>query len=143
MDRTERLSPDAFLKLDGEALKSIGFSRQKTAYGRNLAQAIKNKEIDLNSFGIMDNTSVRSRLIQIKGIGLWTADIYLLISLRRADIWPGLDLALAVAVQKVKRLKSRPNPATMKTIGDSWKPWRAVAARVLWHYYLSDQFKKE
>lgn len=90
----------------------------------------------------MDDDTARSRLIEFKGIGLWTADIYLLMALRRPDVWPGTDLGLILAVQDVKRLPSRPNPETMIAIAESWRPWRAVAARLLWHHYLSRPFNK-
>jgi DNA-3-methyladenine glycosylase II len=131
------LTPHRFLELDDAALKTAGFSRQKTGYGRHLAQAITEGVLDLNALGSMDDTEVRSELVQIKGIGRWTADIYLLMVLRRPDIWPAGDLALAVAVQKVKRLRTRPTPERLDELSVRWKPWRAVAARILWHYYLS------
>ena len=137
IEKVNSLTPSAFLKLDDASLKTIGFSRQKTIYGRNLAHAIVKKQIIFTLFKSMDDMSVRSELIKIKGIGVWTADIFLLAALRRQDIWPSLDLALAVAAQKVKRLKSRPKPKELDAIGMAWQPWRAVAARILWHYYLS------
>jgi DNA-3-methyladenine glycosylase II len=133
------LTPARFLELDDATLKTIGFSRQKTAYGRNLARAIVSGRLNLTELGTMDDTVVRSELIKIKGIGPWTADIYLLMALRRPDIWPSGDLALAVAAQRVKRLTSRPTPDELDALSTNWKPWRAVAARLLWHYYLSNR----
>lgn len=132
------LTPQRFLKLDDATLKAVGFSRQKTAYGRNVARSIIEGRLDLDSFGSMDDAAVRSSLLEIKGIGRWTSDIYLLMVLRRPDVWPTGDLALAVAVQQLKRLKNRPTPEQLDQLGASWKPWRAVAARILWHYYLSE-----
>jgi len=79
----------------------------------------------------------------VKGIGPWTADIYLLMALRRPDIWPSRDLALAVSIQRVKRLASRPAPDALEAIGAAWKPWRAVAARMLWHDYLSRRARRD
>jgi DNA-3-methyladenine glycosylase II len=73
----------------------------------------------------------------VKGIGSWTADIYLLMVLRRPDTWPSGDLALATAAQRVKRLRRKPTAATLERLGNAWRPWRAVAARILWHFYLS------
>jgi DNA-3-methyladenine glycosylase II len=131
------LTPRRFLKLDDPTLKAVGFSRQKTAYGRNLARSIVEGVLDLDALSSMDDPAVRSELVKIKGIGRWTADIYLLMVLRRPDIWPTGDLALSVAAQKVKRLKSRPTSEELEKISVAWKPWRAVAARILWHYYLS------
>jgi DNA-3-methyladenine glycosylase II len=131
------LTPDRFLTLDSAWLKAIGFSRQKTAYARHLASSILEKRIDLCALDTMDDTTATSALIQIKGIGLWTASIYLLMALRRPDIWPTGDLALATALQEIKRLPCRPGPPAMHEWGLRWSPWRAVAARLLWHYYLS------
>jgi DNA-3-methyladenine glycosylase II len=84
----------------------------------------------------MDDAAVRQALTQIKGIGPWTADIYPLMALRRPDIWPSGDLALAVAVQRTKGLALRPTPDELDAHGEAWRQWRAVAARLLWHYCL-------
>jgi DNA-3-methyladenine glycosylase II len=132
------LTPQEFLKLDDATLKAVGFSRQKTAYGRNLARSIAEGELDLNAMTALDDASVRLELLKIKGIGRWTADIYLLMVLRRPDIWPTGDLALATAAQALKRLKTRPAPEALEAMSARWRPWRAVAARILWHFYLSE-----
>ena len=137
LEAASPLTPGLFLKLDDTTLKAVGFSRQKALYGRELARAIAQGVLDLEALSSMDDATVRSELIKIKGIGRWTADIYLLMVLRRPDIWPTGDLALAVAAQKVKRLESRPTQEQLDEMSASWKPWRAVAARILWHYYLS------
>ena len=133
------LTPQRFLELGDAELKRIGFSRQKTIYGRDLAQSILEGKLDLRALGKMDDAAVRSELLKIKGIGLWTADIYLLMALRRPDIWPHGDLALAVAVQKIKRLPARPTQDELDALSLRWRPWRAVAARLLWHYYLRNR----
>lgn len=132
------LIPDRFLELNGARLKSFGFSRQKAAYARNLAKAIVDGQLNLSRLDTMADKTVREELIKIKGIGPWTANIYLLTVLRRPDIWPKEDLALAVAAQKLKRLPARPTPQELETLSTAWKPWRAVAARLLWHYYIGD-----
>lgn len=134
---TGRLVPERFLALSDAELKAVGFSRQKTAYGRTLAQAILNGRIDLAHLETLDDDQVKVQLTAIKGIGPWTADIYLLMVLRRPDTWPSGDLALASAVQRVKRMRTSPTPMKLERIGTAWRPWRAVAARILWHYYLS------
>lgn len=131
------LTPARFLELDDAGLKAIGFSRQKTGYGRELARAILAGRFNLAAIEAMGDADARSALTALKGIGPWSADIYLLMALRRPDIWPSRDLALAVSVQRVKRLRSRPTPDRLDAIGAAWKPWRAVAARMLWHDYLS------
>ncbi len=128
--------PEEFLRLNDAELKAIGFSRQKTAYGRGLAEAILDGRLDLARLAILEDAHAKAALMAIKGIGPWTADIYLLMVLRRPDTWPSGDLALAAAVRRVKRMRSQPPPKKLEHIGKAWRPWRAVAARILWHYYL-------
>ena len=131
------LTPVEFLKLDAATLKRAGFSGQKAAYCANLARALTDGSLGLDGLHGADVRGVRSKLLEIKGIGPWTADIYLLMALRRPDIWPTGDLALAASAQVLKRLDSRPTPGELDAIGEPWRPWRSVAARILWHHYLS------
>jgi DNA-3-methyladenine glycosylase II len=130
------LTPESFLSLDDDELKRAGFSRQKTAYGRHLARSITSGELDLEALSELDDRAVKTELLRVKGIGAWTADIYLLRALRRPDAWPAGDLALLIAVQELKRLAARPTPVELEAIAERWRPHRAVAARLLWHYYL-------
>jgi DNA-3-methyladenine glycosylase II len=132
------LSADEFLKLTDARLKQIGFSRQKTRYGRHLAQAIKDKQLNLDHLHDKSDDEVRTALQRITGIGRWTADIYLLMALKRPDIWPVGDLALITALQRVKNLKCKPTSDEFAQFGEAWKPWRAIAARILWHHYLAN-----
>jgi DNA-3-methyladenine glycosylase II len=132
-----RIEPASFLTLDDAALKAIGFSRQKMHYVRSLAGALLEGELDLHSLHKLDDAAVRAALKRLKGIGDWTVDVYLLMALRRPDAWPVGDLGLLVAAQEVKQLPARPSPADLETLGEAWRPWRAVAARLLWHHYLS------
>lgn len=131
-------TPEAFLNLSDSSLKAIGFSRQKARYCRLLAESILIRKLDLATLTALSDDAVRSELTSIKGIGPWTADIYLLMALRRPDIWPTGDMALATAVRRVKGLDSRPSPNELNIIAANWRPWRSVAARLLWHYYLSE-----
>jgi len=133
------VTPQRFLKLNDRKLKRIGFSRQKTRYCRELANALVAGRLDLNSLRKMSDEAVTEELVKLKGIGPWTANIYLLMALRRPDVWPGNDLALATAVQKVKRMRARPVPSKMESLGRQWRPWRAVAARLFWHHYLAEK----
>jgi DNA-3-methyladenine glycosylase II len=137
LEHVSVLAPEQFLELDNATLKSIGVSRQKIAYCRNLARAISAGLLDLNELGSQDERSIRSELLKIKGIGHWTINIYLLMALGRVDIWPSGDLALAVSIQHVKKLKSRPSQSEVSIIGEAWRPWRSVATFLLWHYYLT------
>jgi DNA-3-methyladenine glycosylase II len=131
------LDPAGFLALDDDTLKAIGFSRQKMSYCRILSSAIAEGELDLQKLEGMNDDKARTELMKLKGIGLWTANIYLLMALRRPDIWPGTDLAIVVAIQKLKTLDRRPDAGETREFSERWRPWRAVAARILWHYYLS------
>jgi len=136
------ITPERFLALNDDQIKKIGFSRQKALYGRLLAQSIITGQLDLPTLNKMDDEDVRSVLKKIKGIGDWTVDIYLLMALRRPDSLPKGDLGLALAIQKLKRLEQRPTPKEIEIIAESWRPWRALATRLLWHYYLSERSQK-
>jgi DNA-3-methyladenine glycosylase II len=131
------LSPKSFLALADRELKTIGFSRQKTLYCRGLARAIIRGDLDLAALHTSEDSKARSRLMEMKGIGTWSADIYLMMAMLRPDVWPSGDLALATATQAVKKLPRRPTPEELDEIAGPWRPWRAVAARILWHHYLS------
>jgi DNA-3-methyladenine glycosylase II len=131
------LTPDGFLALDDARLLSIGFSRQKTRYVRNLAQAVASGALDLDGLARLSDADARDTLVALTGIGPWTASIYLLMVLRRPDVWPATDMALAAAVAEVKSLDRRPDADLMETLASPWRPWRSVAARLFWHDYLS------
>ena len=87
----------------------------------------------------MTDDNARSALTSLKGIGAWSADVYLLMAMRRADIWPAGDLALAAAVQQLKGLTKRPGPDELEMLAEVWRPHRAVAARMLWQFYLGEK----
>jgi DNA-3-methyladenine glycosylase II len=131
------LEPAAFLTLDDATLKTIGFSGQKGRYCRNLAAAVLGGSLDLDAMTHLDNDEVREKLTAITGIGPWTADIYLLMVLGRPDIWPKGDLALVAAAKDLKGLDTTPSPAEFEALGEGWRPWRSVAARMLWNHYLN------
>jgi DNA-3-methyladenine glycosylase II len=131
------ITPARFLKFTAYELRGFGFSRQKAKYGQTLSRAIINGDFDFGKLHSLDDIAARHTLTTIKGIGPWTADIYLLTAHLRPDIFPSGDLALAKAVMSIKNLGDIPNRETLDEITARWKPWRAVAARILWHYYLS------
>ncbi|MCD6284789.1 MAG: DNA-3-methyladenine glycosylase 2 family protein [Anaerolineae bacterium] len=130
------IAPEGFLSLDDTTLKEVGFSRQKTRYVRGLAEAIVGGTLDLDEVGRMVAGEARQALLAVKGIGPWTADTYLLFALRRPDAWPSGDLALAKAIQELRGMESVPSYAEVDGIAEGWRPWRAVAARILWYAYL-------
>ena len=135
--RLAKVTPDTLLALSDSQLKEIGFSRQKTSYARNLASALKHKELDLMHLRTLADDEARASLTKIKGIGIWTANIYLLTAMRRPDVWPRGDIALAASYQQLKRLPHRPDGEEMVHISQAWTPYRSVGARLLWHHYLS------
>ena len=137
MDVMETPTPQEFLGLSDSELKLIGFSRQKMRYCRLLAESILTGVLDLSALRRMSDDAAHAKLTTMKGIGPWSADVYLLTALRRPDIWPSADIALAAAVQRVKRLRSRPTAEKLEVLGRRWTPWRSVAARLLWHHYLN------
>jgi DNA-3-methyladenine glycosylase II len=130
------VTPESFLKFDDARLRAFGFSRQKALYCRLLARAVIEGELDLDGLGSLDDDEARAELLRLKGVGAWTAEVYLLRALLRPDAWPAGDLALQLAAQRVKRLPARPTPAELDALAERWRPWRAVAARLLWLYYL-------
>jgi DNA-3-methyladenine glycosylase II len=132
-----RVSSARIAELSITELRRLGFTRQKAGYCLGLAQQIENGELALRRVAKYDDATARRVLTQVRGIGPWTADIYLLMALRRPDVWPEGDLALATAVRRLKRLRTQPAPDRLRRIASSWRPWRSVAARILWHFYLS------
>jgi DNA-3-methyladenine glycosylase II len=135
-DVVKPFTPGRFLQLTEAEMRHLGFSRQKAHYTRLLAEAIHRKQFALHKLHELEDALAREQLMNLKGIGTWTADIYLLSALRRPDIWPVGDLALATAVQEVKRLRKRPSPERLEKMSAPWRPFRAVAARLFWHAYL-------
>jgi DNA-3-methyladenine glycosylase II len=135
------ITPSTFLTLDDAQLKAIGFSRQKTRYGRELAHAVLGGALNLDALHALPDDAVKMQLMAVKGIGQWTTDIYLLMALRRPDVFPKGDLALLIAAQRLFALPAQPTPLELEALAEAWRPHRATAARILWHFYLSEQKK--
>lgn len=129
-------TPERFLKVGEMGLRQFGVTRQKSSYLLDLSESLTSGRLSLRSLSRLSDDQVLVRLTGIKGIGLWSANIYLLMAMRRADIWPAGDLALAVAIKELKGLATRPSPEQLEVIAEAWRPHRAVAARMLWQYYL-------
>ena len=137
LERSVReITPANVLALDDQAMRSVGFSRQKMQYVRNLGEAVQSGILRLEDLSDLEDEAVRRKLTAIKGVGKWTADIYLLMALKRPDVWPEGDLALAEAVKSLNGLGERPSSDQLIGIAEPWRPYRAVAARILWNYYL-------
>lgn len=133
------VTPTALLALNDAELRQIGFSRQKTAYGRHLSEALLEKRIDLDNLHRLPDAEVKAELIKLKGVGEWTSDIYLLMALLRPDVMPKGDIALHAAYQKLTGAATRPQSDEFLAIAERWTPFRSVAARLLWHFYLSER----
>jgi DNA-3-methyladenine glycosylase II len=131
------MTPERVLERGATGLHSLGLTRQKASYCEALAAAVLGGSLSLAGIARADDTEGRAALLALRGIGPWSADIYYLMALRRPDVWPVGDLALAIALQEVKRLRRRPDTERQLAISAVWAPWRSVAARLLWHHYLS------
>ena len=141
VDNLVPFTPNRFLEVGSSYMRSLGVTRQKAAYCINVAEAILGDRLDLRAVSKMEDPAVVNTLTQIKGIGPWTANIYLLMALRRPDVWPSGDIALTNTVQKVKDFHEYPSPSTLSRVAETWRPFRSVAARMLWHHYLSHKTK--
>ena len=133
------VTPANMLTINDADLKTIGFSRQKTAYARHLSDAIIEKRIDLENLHLLPDAEVKVELIKLKGVGEWTSDIYLLMALLRPDVMPRGDIALHEAYRKLTGAEKRPGSDEFVALAEKWKPFRSVAARLLWQFYLSEQ----
>ena len=133
----EPLTPGHLSSFSLEEIRALGLTRQKARYCLELAKVIQDGSLKLAELKTMDDETVRGKLVAVKGIGPWTANIFLLMALGRPDIWPVGDVALATAVGEIKGLTERPDWETFTRIAEAWRPWRSVAARICWHYYLS------
>lgn len=130
------LVPKTFLALDDGTLRSCGFSRQKMGYARDLAEMVDSGKFDFARLGAAEDEAALAELLSIKGIGRWSAEIYLLFALGRPDIWPAGDLGLQVAIGDHLGFGARPDEVEMRRLGEAWRPWRSVAACLFWQSYL-------
>ncbi|MGH6948474.1 MAG: DNA-3-methyladenine glycosylase family protein [Kiloniellales bacterium] len=128
-------TPEEFLALGEAGLREIGFSRQKIRYGRALAEDLLSGRISLRKLARLPDEEAIDYLSQAKGIGRWSAEVYLLFALKRPDIWPIDDLAVRVAFLRLKRLRREPRREKLVALAEPWRPYRSAAARFLWHYY--------
>ncbi len=135
-------TPLRFLELGDTYFRGLGVTRQKSAYLLDLSSAIVKGELSFTKLSRMSDDEARVVLTRVKGIGSWSADVYLLMAMRRADIWPAGDLALAVAMRDLHGLPQRPSPDELEQLAERWRPHRAVAARMLWQYYLGKSAKR-
>jgi DNA-3-methyladenine glycosylase II len=133
------IDPESVVHLGEAGARTAGLTRQKARYVVALGEAALDGRFDPASVASADDEDARAQLTAFLGIGRWTADIYLLMALGRPDVWPDGDLALATAMRRAKRLVALPDAAAQRRVADPWRPWRAVAARLLWHAYLAGE----
>jgi len=129
------LEPAGLLALSDQALRGAGLSRPKAAHARILAEAFCNGLLSTAALEAMDNDEAIAAIAAVKGLGIWTAEIYLLFALQRLDVFPAGDIALAAAAGDLKGLAVRPDPKTLRLLAEAWRPARSLAARLLWHHW--------
>ena len=127
-------APDALLARDYDALRACGLSRQKQGYARSLADMVVTGALDLHSLPTDDEEAI-AQLVRIKGIGRWSAEIYLLFAEGRPDIWPAGDLAVQIEIGRILGLPERPSEKATRTLAEAWRPHRGAAAIMAWHHY--------
>jgi DNA-3-methyladenine glycosylase II len=130
------LGPAGFLALDDATLRRCGFSRQKASYGRGLAEAVASGSLDFSRLAATGDDEALAVLVGLKGIGRWSAEIYLIFALGRDDIWPAADLGLQFGVAAELGLGTRLGERELRELGERWRPWRSVAACLFWQSYL-------
>lgn len=133
------MTPARIARRGTKGLRRLGVTRQKSAYLVELSELLLAGRLKLASVSRLPDVQAREALLAVKGIGPWTADVYLLMALRRPDVWPTGDLALHVAMHRFLRLRARPSTDKASDIARRWRPWRSVAARILWHGYLEER----
>jgi DNA-3-methyladenine glycosylase II len=130
------ITPEKLLQLSDAEMKACYFSRQKMVYARHLAEAIVSKKIQLKKLSAFPDEEIRIALKQVKGIGDWTADVFLMFALQRADIFPIGDLAMVNALKEVKQLPKNTAKEELLLMAEKWRPYRTIAAMLLWHHYI-------
>lgn len=130
------VTPAKLLALSDEELRACYFSRQKIIYARILAEAVQSKKINLRKLSSLGDEEIRNTLIQLKGIGHWTIDVYLMHALQRTDLFPLGDIALVNSLKETKQLHPQVSKEEMLKIAEPWRPYRTVAAMILWHAYI-------
>ncbi len=134
-------TPARFLERGDPFLRSLGVTRQKASYCIHLALAIEEQRMDLDALNGMEDEEAADALLALKGIGPWTSSIYLLMAMGRPDVWPPGDIALAAGIKRLKRLRELPSRERQLGYAEKWRPWRSVAARMLWQRYLKEKAK--
>jgi DNA-3-methyladenine glycosylase II len=140
-EKIGKITPEKIIALTDAELKACYFSRQKIVYAKHLAENVINKELDFKSFSVLNDEAIRSILKNLKGVGDWTADVFLMMALQRPDLFPAGDIALINSIKSVKQLPANTTKEDILLIAEKWRPYRTIAAFMLWHAYLEKKKK--
>lgn len=135
MDLLQDINPSNLLAIDDAALRAAGLSYRKIEYAKGLAAAVTEGTFDIEGLGELSDEQAITAITQLRGLGRWSAEIYLMFSLDRHDVFPADDLALRIALGRLKGLDEKPGAAQARSLVEHWSPWRSVGALFLWHYY--------
>jgi DNA-3-methyladenine glycosylase II len=127
-----RLRPEPMLALDPEVLRTTGLGPTKTRYIRDLAEHVRDGRLPVRRLERFDDDAVIRALTDVRGIGVWTAEVFLIFQLQRLDVFPAADLALLTAIQRVYGRRTRPTPAQARVLAERWRPYRSIASWYLW-----------
>ena len=125
-------TPEGFERLTDEQLRTVGLSRQKSAYLRDLCSKVTGRTVTLDALDALSDEEVIAALVKVKGIGRWSADMFLIFRLLRPDVFPVDDLGIVTAVQRAYRLRKRPTVDRLRKIAEPWRPYRSIASWYLW-----------
>ncbi len=129
------MEPSRIIEVPDDTLRTMGLSRQKASYIRGLAEAVASGALDFDDLHAAEDEEAIATITKLKGLGRWSAEIYLLFAMRRPDVWPGNDLALQEAMRILKKLRTRPDEKRLRKLGEAWRPHRSAGALFLWHVY--------
>jgi DNA-3-methyladenine glycosylase II len=129
------LEPEGLLALPDDLLRGAGLSRPKVAHARVLARAFQDGTLSIEALDLLGDDAAIAMIASVKGLGIWTAEVYLLFALQRLDVFPAGDIALAAAAADLKHLAARPDPKALRVLAETWRPARSLAARLLWHHW--------
>jgi DNA-3-methyladenine glycosylase II len=140
--RIGSITPGNLLKLSDEEMRSCYFSRQKMTYARHLSERVSAKQFSIAKLKMMSDEDVRASMKTIKGIGDWTSDVYMMMALQRTDLFPAGDIALIKSAKQVKQLAEGCSKEEVLAVAEKWRPYRTIAAYLLWHNYLGQRKQK-
>lgn len=129
------ITPERVLALDADTMRGAGMSRQKFTYSHSLAEAVQSGALDFDALEALDDEAAIATITKVKGLGRWSAEMYLMFSMGRVDIWPIDDLAVRAGIARILGEEAKPKPKTVDGWGDAWRPYRSVVALLSWHYY--------